>query len=213
VSRYRDLDSAAQDAFKSRLMSFTRLYAFLSHIVSFQDADLETLYAYGRFLLLKLPRRDEAGTLDLGNDVALEYYRLSRTGAGSIALGGDAETLKGPTEVGTGGEHEPVKERLSTIISILNERFGTDFTQADQLAFDQIEEELVANEELAEQARVNSIDNYKYGFEDAFMDAVIDRKAQNEEIFTRILDDGDFASAVKAYLMQKVYERQNGSSP
>jgi type I restriction enzyme R subunit len=86
VSRYRDLDSAAaQDAFKSRLMSFTRLYAFLSHIVSFQDADLETLYAYGRFLLLKLPRRDEAGTLDLGNDVALEYYRLSRTGAGSIA--------------------------------------------------------------------------------------------------------------------------------
>ena len=102
-----------------------------------------------------------------------------------------------------------MKERLSTIISILNERFGTDFTQADQLAFDQIEEELVANEGLAEQARVNSIDNYKYGFEDAFTDAVIDRKAQNEEIFTRILDDGDFASAVKTYLMQKVYERQN----
>ena len=81
------------------------------------------------------------------------------------------------------------------------------------MAFDQIEEELVANEELAEQARVNSIDNYKYGFEDAFTDAVIDRKAQNEEIFTRILDDGDFAGAVRAYLMQKVYERQNGSSP
>jgi hypothetical protein len=46
----------------------------------------------------------------------------------------------------------------------------------------------------------------------SFTDAVIDRKAQNEEIFTRILDDGDFASAVKTYLMQKVYERQSGSA-
>jgi type I restriction enzyme R subunit len=57
--------------------------------------------------------------------------------------------------------------------------------------------------------RSPAIDNYRYGFEDAFTDAVIDRKAQNEEIFTRILDDGDFAGAVKTYLMQKVYERQN----
>jgi hypothetical protein len=44
--------------------------------------------------------------------------------------------------------------------------FGTHFTQADQLAFEQIEEDLVTNEELAEQARVKSIDNYGYGFEE-----------------------------------------------
>jgi hypothetical protein len=44
---------------------------------------------------------------------------------------------------------------LSSIIAALNERFGADFTLIDQLVFDQIDEELVANAELARQAQDN----------------------------------------------------------
>jgi len=209
VSRYRDLDTDVQDEFKAQLMSFTRLYSFLSQIVSFHDADLERLYVFGRFLLLKLPHRDDSGAVDLGDDVALQYYRLAKTSDGDIELGLDGGTLTGPTDVGTGGGYESVKEHLSTIIGILNEKFGTDFTAADQLTFDQIEEELVANNDLAQQAQANSIDNYSYGFDEAFIDAVIDRKSQNEEIFTRILDDDAFAKAVRGALLAKVYHRQN----
>jgi type I restriction enzyme, R subunit len=36
--------------------------------------------------------------------------------------------------VGTGHEDEKIK--LSELINLLNERFGTDFTHADQLFFD-----------------------------------------------------------------------------
>jgi len=106
---------------------------------------------------------------------------------------------------------EPVKERLSRIIDILNERFGTDFTPADQLTSDQIEEDLVANQELAEQARANSIDNYRFGFEDAFIGTVLDRQTQNAEIVRRILDDPAFATAAKDMLICNVCERQKSA--
>jgi len=52
VTRYKDLGVLDQEEFKKRLESFIRLYAFLSQVISFQDLDLERLYAFGRFLLL-----------------------------------------------------------------------------------------------------------------------------------------------------------------
>jgi type I restriction enzyme R subunit len=207
VTRFKALGTSDQEEFKKRLESFVRLYAFLSQVIAFQDPDLERLYAYGRFLLLKLPHR-LGSEVDLGVDVRLEYYRLSKTGEQSVALAGDAVTLKGPTEVGMGGDQGPQKVLLSSIITALNDRFGTEFTIADQLVFDQIEEVLVADEGLAQQAKVNTMGNYKYGFDSAFLNTIIDRRTQNDSIFRRILDDQEFADTVKALLIERVYQRQ-----
>ena len=212
VTRYGALDDDdAREEFRTRLVAFTRLYAFLSQILTFQDPGLEMLYAYGRFLLLKLPHKEQ-GSVDLGLDVRLEYYRLSRTAEQQLTLGEESVGLKAPKDTGTAGEHEVVLAPLSTIIAALNERFGTEFTFADKLLFDQIEEVLVADDTLAQQAKANSLENYQFGFEAAFMEAVIDRKATNEGIFMRILDDKRFAEAVRAFLMEKVYQRQQSAT-
>jgi hypothetical protein len=50
---------------------------------------------------------------------------------------GEGGSIKGPTDVGT-RRGEKTEVPLSQIIDILNERFGTSFTQADQLFFDQV---------------------------------------------------------------------------
>jgi type I restriction enzyme, R subunit len=44
---------------------------------------------------------------------------------------------------------------LSRLIDVVNERFGTDFTAADQLFFDQIIEAALADESLRQAAKVN----------------------------------------------------------
>ena len=44
---------------------------------------------------------------------------------------------------------------LSQLIDIVNERFGTDFNQADQLFFDQIVEAAMADDGLRQAAAVN----------------------------------------------------------
>lgn len=48
------------ELFKSNIHTFIRLYSFLSQIIDWQDSELEKMYAYGRYLLTKLPYRSNA---------------------------------------------------------------------------------------------------------------------------------------------------------
>src|SRR3989344_2549051 len=210
VSRFRAIyKTEKQEEFKHMLTVFLRVYSFLSQIMPFQDSDLEKFYAYGRLLVNKLPRKDLSERFKLGDEVALEYYRLQKINEGSISLEKGKEGLLKP--LNTAGVREEKEEyaKLSEIIKILNERFGTDFTEADKLFFDQIEEELVADEKLSKQAKTNSVENFKYGFQDVFINKVIDRMEQNQDIFKKIMDDKDFAETVKDWMLDKVYKRLN----
>ena len=98
---------------------------------------------------------------------------------------------------------------LSEIIEVLNKRFSTEFNTADKLFFDQIEEELATDTKLQEQARNNPIENFKFGFDDLFMDKLIGRMEQNQDIFTKMMDDKEFGNIVKGYMLKKVYNRLN----
>lgn len=198
-----------RDDFVNTLGVFIRLYAFLAQIMPFQDVDLEKFYAYGRYLLKKLPGPDRGPRYNLGDDVALEYYRLQKMTEGSLGLQKDSgASIKPISEAGTRKDKDEMA-RLSEIINLLNDRFGTDFTEADKLFFDQIEEEMVLDEKLGMQARSNTMENFKYGFDDVFMDKLVERMDQNQDIFNKITDDKAFADVVKSYLLKKVYERLN----
>ena len=133
-------DEAEAELWRGKQQAFRNLYGFLSQIIPYQDSDLERLYVFLRHLGAKLPRRRSGPAYKFDEDVWLEYYRLQKISEGSIGLkDGDAQKLDGPSEVGSGALHEqPVP--LSQLIDVVNERFGTDFNQADQLFFDQIVE-------------------------------------------------------------------------
>jgi len=68
---------------------------------------------------------------------------------------------------------------------------------------------MVSDEKLGVQAKSNTIDNFKFGFEDVFIAKLIDRMDQNQDIFNKIMDDKAFSSVVKDYLIKKVYKRLN----
>jgi type I restriction enzyme R subunit len=209
VERYRGITAEEeQEDFRHTMTAFVRLYSFLSQIMPFQDIELEKLYAYGRFLLKKLPRKDISEILKLDDEVALEYYRLQKISEGSIRLQNEDGELEPTSEIGMRKEKEELAH-LSEIIKVLNDRFGTDFTDADRLFFEQIEADLVANEGLSKQARNNTIDNFKFGFEDVFTDVLIGRMDQNQDIFGKIMDDADFATKVKEILIRSVYRKLN----
>lgn len=179
---------------------------FLSQVIPYQDSDLEQLYTYLRFLLTKLPKRDSRLGIDLEDEIELQYYRLQKISEGQIDLkAGDSHPLKGPSDVGTGGDDEDII--LSDLIDILNERFGTDFTQADQLFFDQIQEEAIESESLQKAAVANSKEDFRYVFEKAFEGLLIDRMDGNEEIFGKLMGDKDFRDIAIEHLLDKVYSK------
>lgn len=204
------VNEISQENFKHALQSFTRLYSFLTQIMPFSDVELEKLFTYGRFLLKKLPRKNQSDRFKLGDEVSLEYYRLQKIAEHNIVMEGQGEYgLDGGIESGIRGSKEE-QAALSEIIEVLNKRFGTEFSDADKLFFDQIEAELIADMNLSEQARNNSMANFKFGFEDVFMDKLIGRMDQNQDIFTKMMDDKEFGGLVKDYMLKKVFDRLNG---
>lgn len=206
VDRFRAIEKEDEkDEFKKSLRTWTNLYSFLAQIMPFTEPDFEKFYAYAKLLQTKLPKKDLAETLRLDDEVALEYYRLQKISDGSIELQKDeVGELDGLSEAGIKRSMEE-KAVLSEIIDILNERFGTNFEQADKLFFDQIEAELVLDETLKTQAQANKIDTFKYAFEDQFLSKLIERMDQNQEIFEKIVEDNAFGGLVKEWMLKKVY--------
>ncbi|MFW5879196.1 MAG: type I restriction endonuclease subunit R [bacterium] len=197
-----------QENWKHSLQSFIRLYSFLTQIMPFTDVELEKFFSYGKFLLKKLPKKSHRDRFQLGDEVALEYYRLQKVSEQNIALESQGEYgLDGKIETGMRVGEKEEKAALSEIIDILNKRFGTEFSDADKLFFDQIEAELIADEGLSQQASNNTIENFKFGFDDVFMDKLIGRMDLNQDIFTKMMDDQEFGSLVKEYLLKKVYNQ------
>ncbi len=210
VDRFKAIaEEEKQDEFKKGLRSWTNLYAFLSQIMPFIDSEFEKFYAYVKLLQTRLPKRELSESLHLDDEVALEYYRLQKIKEGSIELQkGEEGELSGTSEAGLKRAKDE-EALLSEIINLLNDRFGTEFEEADKLFFDQIEAELMEDETLQAQARVNKIDTFKFAFNDKFIDKLIGRMDQNQEIFEKILEDKVFGDLVKELMMNKIYKKLN----
>ncbi|KAB2893795.1 MAG: type I restriction endonuclease subunit R [Bacteroidetes bacterium] len=210
VERFKEIqkdDSEKAEFWRGKVVSFRNLYLFLSQIIPYQDSELERLYTYLRHLVTKLPRRSGGPQYNFDDEVYLEYYRLQKISEGSIDLGsGDTRKLDGPKEVGTGDVREQ-SVKLSEIIEVINDRFGTDFNQADQLFFDQIIEEATNSNELQQSAWVNSEDKFTLLFNQLLESLFIERMDQNEAIFARYMNDQNFQKTVSNLIGAEVYRR------
>jgi len=207
VARFCDREEAEQEEFRGQLTAYRNLYAFLSQIIPYQDSELEKFYAFVRNLLSKLPPPGDGQAFALDDEVALRYFRLQQMTEGSIDLGtGEAYPLKGPTDVGTSGVKEEAVP-LSSLVEKLNERFGTDFTEADQLFFDQITASAEENEKIVEAARANNLPNFSAFLERMLDELFIDRMENNEDIFSRVMTDKEFRSAAHEHLAEEIFKR------
>jgi type I restriction enzyme R subunit len=204
--RQRDDDGEAEE-WREKLQAFHNLYGFLSQVIPYQDSDLERLYVFLRHLASKLPGRKTGTAYHFDDEVRLEYYRLQKISEGSISLrDGAALRLDGPTEVGSGAARSQ-SMALSQLIDVVNERFGTDFNQADQLFFDQIVEAAMADDGLRQAAAVNPSDKFELVFKHLLESLFMERIDQNEEIFVRFMNDASFQKVVTAWMAAEAYRR------
>ena len=208
VDRFNAIeDDEERDEFREKLKGYVKVYSFLSQIIPYVDPDLEMLYSYGRFLLPHLPIERETGPVRLGDEVGLQYYRLQRVFSGAIKLNEGKEDygVKSPTDVGS-RKAKDEKAPLSEIIEILNERFGTNFTEEDRLFFEQIKEKAVNTPEVIRLRQANPFDKFQLGLRQLLEDLMIRRMGENDKIVTRYMDDKAFEEAAFAVLSRVIYE-------
>ncbi len=210
VSRFlvlRDKSEDEAELWRGKLVAFRNLYGFLSQVIPYQDSELERLYVFLRHLASKLPRRKGGTPYQFDEEVRLEYYRLQKISEGSISLQeGKARPLDGPAEVGSGAAREEAVP-LSQLIDVINERFGTDFNQADQLFFDQIVEAAVSDDGIRQAAAVNPEDKFELVFRNLLERLFVERMEENEGIFIRFMNDQAFQKVVTTWMAAEAYRR------
>jgi type I restriction enzyme R subunit len=207
VDRFKTIaNDATRSEFRDKLQSYVNLYSFMSQIAPYADPALEMLYSFGRFLLPHLPLDRDSEKVKIGDEVGLVYYRLERVFSGAIEIReGDPEGIKSPTDVGTGKMKED-KAPLSEIIKVLNERFGTSFTDEDRFFFEQIREKATSNEQVIKLRRANPFDKFQLGLRSLLQDLIVQRMAENDQIVTRYMDDQEFGSVAFDALSKAIYE-------
>ncbi|QDK81271.1 type I restriction endonuclease subunit R [Spirosoma sp. KCTC 42546] len=195
------------ELWRGKLQAFRNLYSFLSQVIPYQDSDLEKLFVFLRHLSPKLPRRGSTLSYNFDDTIRLDYYRLQKISEGSISLRDSyALPLDGPTEVGTGMVHEdPIP--LSRLVDLINDRFGTDFNQADQYFFDQLVESAILDETVIKAAEVNPAEKFELVFKNLLQQLFIERIDQNEDIFARFMNDSAFQNMITSGLASEAYKK------
>ncbi len=205
VERFRALAKDRQEEFRDVLTRFTRIYSFLSQVVSFTDVKLERDYLFCR-RLAQLVRQESVGGVDLGDSVELTHLRMEKSWAGDASLDvddGEVVTIYG----GSGRTQQMEEVLLSEIIKRINERFGTHISDTDRLFVDQVADDIVANETIQVEALANSEDAFSVGFDKTWVSALTGRLSTNEKFAFQLLDNEDLRGALLDEYRPDIYRR------
>ena len=198
------VETAAEDEqaeFRSDLSNFIRLYAFLSQIIPFEDAELEKLYAFARQLRSQLrPSREELPT-EILDSIDIDSFRLRQTSEGALSPEPRLQELEPILENDkVGGADDPV-EPLSEIIRFLNEIFGDDSELALQTV-EKVTREVSRDPAVADAIRINPDDKARLAVDDKVKD-VITRGYKSHFIFFKRFNDEEF---VRDFLLDYFYD-------
>jgi len=218
VVRWQGLDDeTAQEDFRTALRDFVRAYSFLAQIVPFKDTELEALYYYGKFLVLRLPRTDRGGGVDLDGAVILTHLRTDLVAEHQILslTEGTEDSLSGPQGGGRGKQNEQPLEALSVLINALNERFGMDLGEADRIWFAQQESVLRGDEEVKVVALNNDFQQFEVYLEPKVQDKIVERHEANDGLFQAFFDKPEFKEQMLSWLTESLYDgirKEHGES-
>lgn len=216
IERYKQIGSAddieqkqeLQKQFKSQLQSYLNLYQFVSQIIPYVDSLHERRYTYLRMLNRVLPKGSKNSKVDISKDVVLHFYRLEKIGEGSISLDdGESKSLKGSTDVGTGQSKST--DHISKMIDEINNAYGTDFTPADQLFFDQIIEEAENDENIRQSIESNTLEDFTEYLSNQLIHLFLSRMSGNEEICNSIMANEAIKAKVAERMAKQLYEQKH----
>ena len=203
------------DLFRKNLQSFVRLYEFLSQIVPYEDRELEQLCVYAKHLhpLLRVDRLEQ-DDVDVG-ELQLTHYRLSKRAEHQLRLSEEdgEHPLKPGSSVGSGKPHDPEKKRLSEVIEALNDIFGAEVSDDDQLQFlTGIAQRISRQDDVMAQVNNHSVEQVMHGlFPRRVLDTVLDAMTDHEKLSLEVLDN-ETKSRAFAMVILKMLKSVDGLS-
>ncbi len=209
---WRDRDEDEREAFRSALQNFSRVYGFYSQIITFEDLFLEKFYAYVRLLNRKLDAR-ETGALpkDLLNAIQLDSLRIQETYTGAIPLIDQVGELSGTyaAESGSSGLTEEETDTLENIVQRLNELYGANLTEEDQLDLERIQRQVEDDPDLAVVMEANNTDQAKWETFNQTVDKILREFVRTKLDLYRKIKQDDIEDTLKRIWFEEYQNRDS----
>ena len=195
VEEYRKLDEDGQVEFKSSAKAFTRLYAFLSQVLPYGNANWEKLSIFLSFLVNKLPvpvdQDLSRGVLDA---VDMESYRMERKAAQSIGLAEEDAEIAPVQPTGAGGAQETEMDRLSNIIAEFNKTWGGKFSEPERVSevLNRMPEQVLEDQQYQNARKNSGRQNAQVELDSALRRLVTSMVRCQTELYKAYTEDGDF---------------------
>lgn len=211
--RERNDDTTASDAqdeinalvlFKSDMAAYGRAYSFLSQIFDYASTSVEKRFLFFKRLLPLLEFGREREGVDLSK-VVLTHHNLKNEGERRLDIAErDESKLKPLTEIGSGSVQEKEKALLAEIIERVNDLFGADTTDGDQLSYvTTLRDKMLESDVLVTQAVNNTEAQFANSptLKDELMNAIIDAFEAHSSLSKQALDSQKVRDGLKEVLL------------
>ena len=206
-----DLEEEQQADFRAKVKTYVRLYIFLSQIVPYESPYLERLYIFLNHLQNKLggdtPIDLAKGILD---NIDMDSYRLQLEATTNIAMEQGDELKPIPTDMG-GGSSDPEMDRLSNILQTFNDRYGTQFEDADKVRqmAENIANDVAKNQELITSLKYSDEQNARITSDKIVGEELLKHITTNFDLYKLYSDNKEFKEDFSAMMFGVVKELIN----
>ena len=206
-----DLEEEQQADFRAKVKTYVRLYIFLSQIVPFENPYLERLYIFLNHLQNKLGG-DTSVDLAKGvlENIDMDSYRLQLESTTNVALEQGEDLKPIPTDM-RGGVSEPEIDRLSNILQTFNERYGTEFEDADKVRqmAENIATDVAKNKELISSIQHSDEQNARITSDKIVGEELLKHITTNFDLYKLYSDNNEFKEDFSAMMFGVVKELIN----
>jgi type I restriction enzyme R subunit len=197
--------------FRTDMGTYLRAYAFLSQILDYGNTDFEKRALFYRHLVRLLKFELERATVDL-SEVQLVRYKLTSEGRRTLPLSPDNAPPLAPLGAGGGQVREKEKALLAEIIEQLNQLFGQETTDGDQLSYANVLlEKTLESDVLQKQAANNTEEQFAASPDlNAVVDnAVIDSMDAQQSLSVQVLNSPEIRAGLIRILLNQLglYEK------
>jgi type I restriction enzyme R subunit len=185
--------------------AFLRLYTFLSQIFDYGNTAIEKRAIFYKRLLPLLDFDREREGIDLSK-VVMTHHHLKHLGKRTLVLSeGENPKLEPISEAGSGRVQEKEKVYMGEIIEKLNDLFGSDTTDQDQLVYVNhvIKGKLLESEILIQQAVSNSKEQFAASpdIDRELANAIIEALDAHSAMSTKALNSESVKRGIKDILL------------
>lgn len=206
-----DLEEEQQADFRAKVKTYVRLYIFLSQIVPFENPYLERLYIFLNHLQNKLGGDTSVdlakGVLD---NIDMDSYRLQLESTTNVVLEQGEDLKPIPTDM-RGGVSEPEIDKLSNILQTFNDRYGTEFEDADKVRqmAENIATDVAKNKELISSIQHSDEQNARITSDKIVGEELLKHITTNFDLYKLYSDNKEFKEDFSAMMFGVVKELIN----